>query len=721
MPPGLFQSASGVGREEPSSSPTHPGLEGMNCLEQTFQGLRLLRGSSSSKDSDRQALTDGPVGGSLPREEGAEEPPCGEAAKSWVEDLNEEIVWVVVSFLRGSEAGALRPALSQVWRDCLAKPEWWRSRCGLEYFRGHVLPTEACGLASHWRERYRELSNAQNATAGTWCYRSRSHGLGDRFASPQMFIGPSGRKVFSYGGWYRMQGPRTDLTWVALDAIYRSSVSSPGAGPSSSSAEGPGVAADHTEDVPDVPDAREGAQGTADNREEHKWGFQAAEASGKPAIPAGVQTLTPCWFRSDAPSADFVQATAARLGDPDGGVGASLVVAFGGAQAGYRNESCDWAVGVLHEGAAGAPAKIFWGQPRSRASDHSEAASTTATPTRRGAHSATYVPARLAGMGGAFPEGCVVVFGGHTDDCTRSLSSVDVLDLATWQWHTDFVVGLGRVNETRLRRHGHSATLQEFDSTGYLVVVGGGRGNILREGRNAVHEDKSDAVVLDTRSWSWAGLVNLGRPIDAPAPGRHHTASLGLGDRILLFGGGDQPANRILVLNGELCVRRALKGEHFMELREVIGLSKKLPGARKLHGAVSLLPWAPFLVVNGGWELDVPFMDIWVCALGHTSADLKRFARQQTDHWQLEAMWQSEATVSPNWSDEEFDWMDDDEEDDFAGGALPAHWGGRTGPIRQNLIELARNNNLVPLNTTSRNDMNLMNALALASPTVIRR
>ncbi|CAE7221145.1 unnamed protein product, partial [Symbiodinium necroappetens] len=53
-------------------------------------------------------------------------------------------------------------------------------------------------------------------------------------------------------------------------------------------------------------------------------------------------------------------------------------------------------------------------------------------------------------------------------------------------------------------RHGHSATLFEVDGRGYLVVVGGGIGNILE---NWGVRDFGDLAVLDLdpNGWRWIG------------------------------------------------------------------------------------------------------------------------------------------------------------------------------------------------------------------------
>jgi len=69
-------------------------------------------------------------------------------------------------------------------------------------------------------------------------------------------------------------------------------------------------------------------------------------------------------------------------------------------------------------------------------------------PTPRGAHTATYVPACFVGEA-EYPEGCVVVFGGHTNNCSESLSTVDVLAIHNWSWTAArWIVGEGSTSSS---------------------------------------------------------------------------------------------------------------------------------------------------------------------------------------------------------------------------------------------------------------------------------
>jgi len=182
-------------------------------------------------------------------------------------------------------------------------------------------------------------------------------------------------------------------------------------------------------------------------------------------------------------------------------------------------------------------------------------------------------------------------------------------------------------------RHGHSTTLLEVDGKGYLIVVGGGTGNILE---NFGVQDFYDAAVLEIATWNWLGKFRLDLEPGAAGPGRHHTACSGLLGQIFLFGGGQRPGGQVLLLDGEGLVRQALAGtSRRVALREVSsqisgseregGPAPALPTGRKMHGAACLLPWAPMLVVYGGWERGPHFDDLWVYAMGGDAEDLEGF------------------------------------------------------------------------------------------------
>mmetsp|Transcript_28473 Transcript_28473/g.51475 ORF Transcript_28473/g.51475 Transcript_28473/m.51475 type:complete len:632 (-) Transcript_28473:63-1958(-) len=566
-----------------------------------------------------------------------------------LQDLNDEIHQQVLNFLSGSEAGTAQLAL-RTWRFLLQDDSWWRSRCMLECRADRLELTEQ----ERWQAKYRQLLAARAAKMGTWCYRSRQHGLGDRVASPQMFIGPRGQKLFNYGGWIG-RGPQTDLNWVSLETVSRF------------------ASAASSEEDPNA-----------------EWRFQRAEERGSPAWPGGVQSLTPLWFGSHGPSAGHVEATAAQLssrgrdagltspggGDAGSSSGSHLVVAFGGGAGGYRNEHNSWAVGVLTEGESSQSASILWGHPGpgrlGDADADGEDLPRAFQPTNRCAHTATYVPPKLAGV--EFPEGCVVVFGGHTNHCSVELSTVEVLSVHDWRWRPIVTqVGSRLLDDTQeswqMRdRHGHSTTLVEVDGKGYLVVIGGGIGNILENWRV---EEFLDVAIMELENWSWIGNFELQCDDNVRGPGRHHAACAGLPGQILFMGGGRRPGREVCSLDASRCVRMALDGQVTgrIPLSQVLpttpeGQQTVLPTGRKMHGAVCLLPWAPLVVTMGGWETGPHFDDLWVFAIGARQEDLQDFA----------------CLTSAGGSSED----EDEDEDDpaFGGEFVLVNLRGRDGEVR---------------------------------------
>ena len=124
-----------------------------------------------------------------------------------------------------------------------------------------------------------------------------------------------------------------------------------------------------------------------------------------------------------------------------------------------------------------------------------------------------------------------------------------------------------------------------------------------------------------------------------PVAGRHHTASTTGNGKGLLFGGGARPDREVRLLDTEAVVRRTLRirqqvrrdvrcgeltlatrhgpwgelyacihsyGDPIIATAAVVtkkskgGGRNKRPGYRKMHAAVCLLPWLPYLAVYGG-------------------------------------------------------------------------------------------------------------------------
>mmetsp|Transcript_42634 Transcript_42634/g.92909 ORF Transcript_42634/g.92909 Transcript_42634/m.92909 type:complete len:624 (+) Transcript_42634:53-1924(+) len=506
-------------------------------------------------------------------------------------DFSDEIQGAILSFLSGWDAARAEAALS-AWGRILVESSWWQRQCNAEFCsQGQILRSH--DWCTSWRTKYRQLRGAHLSHVSSWSYYSRQHGLGERVAQPQIFVGPTGHRLFSYGGWAE-RGPVTDLHWAPLmdlgaAALERNSQSQASSGGS--------------------------------------WHFRRATEGGQPAYRGGVQTCTPLWFGVDRPSVDHVTST---RGTPAAGANENdvLILAFGGAQGSYRNEHNDWAVGVLTEGRDDTPAHVQWVRPRPRGDAKSR------EPVRRGAHTATFVPARLCN-GDEFPEGCVIIFGGHTNHCSESLSSMDVLALHDWSWRGDLCN-----NEAPMPpRHGHTTSLVEVNGRGFLVIVGGGQGNILSSSYYG-GQDLCDAAVFDTRSMTWVGSLTLTRGPGVPVPGRHHSASLGLNGVIYIFGGGLRPCDKICRLDGREVIRRAQAGETHAALADVPTLPPESPSGgngtperapaptgRKMHGAACLLPWCPLLLIYGGWEIGPHFDDLWVGALGSCYEDLDEFAK----------------------------------------------------------------------------------------------
>lgn len=526
--------------------------------------------------------------------EGAASSSGAEAASWSLTELNDEVLLQILSSLPGWMAWRLEATGLAAWRTGCTDA-WWKTRCHLE-FAAERLPAPLAG--STWRQSYRQLLGVQAARTGVWCYSSQRHGLRDRVAAPQLFVNPSGEKLFCYGGWID-GGPQTDLHWVPISSVVN-------------------AAHDHSAD---------------------HWRFQRAQATGTPAMPGGVQSLTPLWAESgtlDAPSRSFVAETASQLrrGGPATAAceeDAALVMAFGGGGGGYRHEHNSWAIGVLREVPGGDTTSILWGRPSAKekgvSSEGISQSLTSHTPTPRCAHTATYLPERFTQLA----EGAVLLFGGHTAHCTESLATAELLTLQDWQWQPLTLQKSDALGEDweMNPRHGHSSTFFEVDGKGYVVVVGGGTGNILETWGV---RDFSDVSVLCVETWTWIGHYQL-RGEDVP--GRHHTACRGLGNQLLIFGGGRRPSNQVCVLDAAACVRRALAGDALgaVELRPVHharpsdeeGNQAQVPQGRKMHGAACLAPHAPLLVVYGGWKTGPHFSDVWTFALGADERDLEAF------------------------------------------------------------------------------------------------
>mmetsp|Transcript_22787 Transcript_22787/g.52058 ORF Transcript_22787/g.52058 Transcript_22787/m.52058 type:complete len:625 (-) Transcript_22787:118-1992(-) len=521
--------------------------------------------------------------------------------------LSPEVSGLVLSFLSAPELAVAEASLPEWHKTVLSKQRWWSERCLAEF---GARPHAANLWSTCWRRKYQQLYGAAHPTHGTWCYYSETHGLDDRVAQPQLFLGPEGRKMFCYGGWTD-SGPENDLHCVSIEDVCRRCLRNDGA---TTTLE---------------------AHGDQEEAESAGFRFEYVEMQGRPCRRAGVQTLTPLWFGTEAPTAKHISETYANFvcqgsltkGRKPESQNMAMVLAFGGAQGGYRSEHNHYAVGLLTECQHDGTSSIVWGRPKE--SPDSD------TPTPRAAHTATYVPGRFLPPG-EYPEGAVVVFGGHTEDTEVELSSIELLRIHNWSWYKLQPRGVAP-----RARHGHTATLVEVDGRGYILFIGGGTGNILGSSGDRDTEEFGDVAILDCYSWSWLGPLHMSWIVeqsDRPTLGRHHTACAGLGGQVLLYGGGRQPQSKhVRTLDGRQCVEAAKAGQESVTVREVACHERsdedeqwksatKLPECRKMHGAVSLLPFAPCLVIYGGWFTGSHFSDLWILGLGGSKHQLSSFA-----------------------------------------------------------------------------------------------
>ena len=194
-----------------------------------------------------------------------------------------------------------------------------------------------------------------------------------------------------------------------------------------------------------------------------------------------------------------------------------------------------------------------------------------------------------------------------------------------------------------LPTHGHSAALVERGGGAYLVFIGGGTGSILDDPARC--QEHSVAQVVDLHTLGHAHrdpfLPTVQIAHENYVPGRHHTACRVAQNRVLLYGGGDNPDPSVCVLNLAAVVDAAVEAaasaqtERGGRARRAIarlltrsvsppatvalqdlGGGETQPTPRKFHAACSLFPWRPLLVIHGGWQVDRHFDDLWVLAHG---------------------------------------------------------------------------------------------------------
>ena len=224
--------------------------------------------------------------------------------------------------------------------------------------------------------------------------------------------------------------------------------------------------------------------------------------------------------------------------------------------------------------------------------------------------------------------------------CEHYSSRLNASPVAPHRWTWRAYPASGSAAST----HGHSAALVERGGDTYLVFVGGGTGSILDDPARC--QEHSIAQVIELHS-IYGGHRVGGRPLPTVqlahasyAPGRHHTACRVSHNRIVLYGGSDNPDPSVCVLNLAAVVDAAVEAaasaqtERGGRARRAIarlltrsasspatvalqdlGGGETTPTPRKFHAACSLYPWRPLLVIFGGWQVDRHFDDMWV--LGH--------------------------------------------------------------------------------------------------------
>ena len=432
---------------------------------------------------------------------------------------------------------------------------------------------------------------------------TRAHGLGDRVAAPQMFLSPDGRRLYNYGGW-TSRGPQTDLAVSSADAYEAF------------------------------------ARG-----EEAEPRFRLCPSSGAPAHPGGAQSLTPLWLPGGgaAPSQAHV-ASLAPAGFLRAGDRAHLILAFGGGLGGYRHEH-----NRLGRRCAGGsrrrrgPARALGATRGLRDAD-----------AALRAHGDLRARALLCG-GAVVPGGGRGLLRRSPRKRERTGPTLQLLCVKTWTWFScRSPRGSGILPSPPT--HGHSAALVERGGGTYVVFVGGGTGSILDDPARC--QEHSVAQVLDELALfgrdrvgaRFLPTVQLAH--ESYVPGRHHTACRVSQNRVVLYGGGDNPDPAVCVLDLAAVVDAAVAAERHRRRRALrrrrgsarglavgqsldwllvsrasvsppatvalrdLGGGETQPTPRKFHAACSLYPWRPLLVIFGGWQVDRHFDDMWVLAHG---------------------------------------------------------------------------------------------------------
>lgn len=216
---------------------------------------------------------------------------------------------------------------------------------------------------------------------------------------------------------------------------------------------------------------------------------------------------------------------------------ATLLVAVTGGYlfGGYRRESDVFGVmeiALPGRGGANAPAPADVSPGRTAPGDDEEPLPSArwlhvGSMTPRSNHSATFVPARLAGS--LYARGALVLFGGNVRG--RCSNTVDVLDLESMSWEFEKVAGGAAPSP----RNSHTAALQTTADGCRLLVVGGGTGDASNGGPPRGGSDLDDAHFLDLRTLEWTPAARM--EACAEAVGRGHVLCEVAGTHVAVGGG----------------------------------------------------------------------------------------------------------------------------------------------------------------------------------------
>lgn len=209
--------------------------------------------------------------------------------------------------------------------------------------------------------------------------------------------------------------------------------------------------------------------------------------------------------------------------------------------------------------------------------------------TPRSNHSATYIPAEVAGP--RYPHGCLLAIGGNVRG--RVVNTVDVLDLEDLTWENRKATE-GSPPEPR---NSHSAVLMNSYSQSRVLVMGGCTGDGSNGGPPRGGVDIHTAYWLDPQSFKW----QRAREADACSLGRGHIAVKVCGT-VVIIGGGRLPSFQMTAFRAD--------SQPSWKVDAIAG-SSGLPRPRILGGGCALPDGS--VLIYGGWHpMMGTFDDVWV-------------------------------------------------------------------------------------------------------------